>query len=312
MDRLAPLWNELLSQQGHTVFQRFAWNRLAAGYFSDRVTPHIVCVEGEAGAAILPAGLNHASGHLELLGEALFDYRDVLHAGEEEPLQHAWRLLASLRLPMRIIAVDQASAQRRWGDFPLTPFVSAPRVDRGAIDEAAFRMAHARLGRQMRRLQKQGAEFHTHAGGETQVLRRLYEGKRADFAADGQHNVFLDRRRADFLVAAAALEDSDCAVYTLEKQDELVAGVVTFRDEGIRRFYTIYFNPRWARYSPGVALLYEATARSLGEGFCCDYMTGEYPYKLRLANATQPLFRVDLSARQLAEIASRGPALEAA
>jgi hypothetical protein len=34
-------------------------------------------------------------------------------------------------------------------------------------------------------------------------------------------------------------------------------------------------------------------------------MTGEYPYKLRLANASHPLFRVDVSAEQLAGIAKQ-------
>jgi len=39
MDRLAPLWNELLEVQPHTLFQSFSWNRLAAEIFRDRLAP---------------------------------------------------------------------------------------------------------------------------------------------------------------------------------------------------------------------------------------------------------------------------------
>ena len=99
---------------------------------------------------------------------------------------------------------------------------------------------------------------------------------------------------------------SRCELFTLENAaGKLIAGLVSFRDGNIRRCYTIYFHPEWARYSPGVALLYEVTARSLGEGLSCDYMTGEYPYKLRLANASRPLYRVEASAEELADIAER-------
>ena len=100
------------------------------------------------------------------------------------------------------------------------------------------------------------------------------------------------------MVAVAALEGSSCEVFTLENDTgTLIAGLVTFRDRNVRRFYTIYFNPEWARYSPGVALLYEVTARSLAEGLSCDYMTGEYAYKLRLANSSRLLCKASRSAQ---------------
>src|SRR4051812_20025281 len=86
MEALAPLWTELLRHQEHTMFQQFAWNRLAAEVFSDRITPCVVAVESEAGAAIIPAGINHRENRMELLGELLFDYRDVLHRGDPEVL----------------------------------------------------------------------------------------------------------------------------------------------------------------------------------------------------------------------------------
>jgi CelD/BcsL family acetyltransferase involved in cellulose biosynthesis len=305
MDRLESLWQKLLCQQKHTLFQRFSWNRLAAEMFSDRLAPHVVCAESGRGAAIIPAAINRVSNRIELLGETLFDYRDVLSAGDSEALDHAWRVLAVYRKPLRVVSLEHAAASARWRHFPAAPFAQAPRVIHNAASETTFRLAHSRLGRQIRRLQKQGAEFHRSPGRNSQLVRRIYDGKRIQFAGDGYDNVFLDRSRCEFMVAAAAMEDEACEVYTLQKQGDLVAGLVAFNDGAVRRFYTTYFNPEWAHYSPGQALLYEATARALAEGLSCDYMTGEYPYKLRLANESRPLLYVDISAEQLADIAAQ-------
>jgi CelD/BcsL family acetyltransferase involved in cellulose biosynthesis len=305
MDRLAPLWERLLRCQDHSIFQRFSWNRLAAEMFADRLLPHIVCVESLSGAAIIPAAINRASNRVELLGETLFDYRDVLHTGDPEVLQHAWRLLAALQRPFHVISIGKPAARERWSEFPASPFAMAPRVLRAKTSETAFRQAHSRLGRQIRRLQKRGVEFRTTSGQNSELIRRIYDGKRTLFGSGGSGNVFLDLLRCEFMVAAAAMEGDECEIYTLQKQDALVAGLVTFNDGDTRRFYTTYFNPEWAHYSPGQALLYEASARTLAQEFDCDYMTGEYPYKLRLANASRPLFRLDVSAEQFAEIAEQ-------
>ncbi len=302
MDRIAPLWNELLQKQAHTIFQSFAWNRLAAEVFRDRATPYVVWATSDSGGAIIPAAINYATDRIELLGDALFDYRDVLCAGDPEILRLAWQQVATRGKPLRVLALH-SNAAGRWRDFPIAPFANAPQVDRSVIDEHRFRLAHSRLGRQMRRLQKLGISLHSRAGKDSAVIRHLYECKRAHFAAD-TGNLFRDLRRCEFMVAAAALQASQCEVFTLENErGTLVAGIVSFRDGDVRRCYTIYFHPEWARYSPGIALLYEVTARSLADGLSCDYMTGEYPYKLRLANSSRPLYKVELTAQQLGGIA---------
>ena len=305
MDRIAPLWNRILQSQAHTIFQSFAWNRLAAQMFGDRAMPQVLWLESDAGAAIIPAVVNKASRQLELLGETLFDYRDVLHAGDREILRIAWQQLAHYGVPLRVRALEQLAAAERWPEFPMSLFARAPQVDRMLIDERGFRLAHSRLGRQMRRLQKLGVSFRRIPGTNSAAVRHLYECKRTHFAGDTD-NLFLDQRRCDFMVAAAALNESRCELFTLETESgTLVAGIVTFRDGDVRRCYTTYFHPDWAHYSPGVTLLFEVTARALGEGLSCDYMTGEYPYKLRLANASRLLYDIELSARQLAQIAGR-------
>jgi CelD/BcsL family acetyltransferase involved in cellulose biosynthesis len=310
MDALAPLWDRLLCRQSHSLFQRFSWNRLAALTFSDRLSPYVVCAQSDAGAAIIPAAFNHKEHRFELLGEVLFDYRDVLHAGDPDVLRVAWRHLAEHKKQLHIVSVDSVTEQQRWIFFAPAPFAMAPEVK--DIPEETFRLAHSRLGRQLRRLEKRGVALRICPGNDSHVVRHLYECKRTHLATDGAANVFLDSRRSEFMVAAAALEGNACEIYTLEKDASLVAGLLTFRDEHVRRFYTIYFHPAWARYSPGQVLLFEATARSLADGLRCDYMTGEYPYKLRLANASRQLFRVDVSAEQLADIANRTPFASAA
>lgn len=303
MDRIEPLWNEILRQQDHTMFQSFAWNRLAAEVFRDRFTPCVAWMESDSGAAIIPAAINQARKRIELLGDVLFDYRDVLSIGDPELLRLAWHQIAACGKSLHIVSLLKRAANARWIDFPRSPFSKAPQVDRSAINEYEFRLAHSRLGRQMRRLQKLGITLHVHAGSDSTAIRHLYECKRKRFAADCD-NLFLDQHRCEFMVSAAAIEQSRCELFTLENNTgAVIAGLVSFRDGNVRRCYTIYFHPEWARYSPGVALLYEVTARSLAEGLSCDYMTGEYPYKLRLANASRALYRVEASAQELLEIA---------
>jgi CelD/BcsL family acetyltransferase involved in cellulose biosynthesis len=305
MVRLAPLWNELLKNQAHTIFQNFQWNRLAAEVFGDRLTPYVVGVESDSGAAIVPAAIHHAGNCVQLLGETLFDYRDVLHTGNHEVLRLAWQQIAKCGKPLRVTSIAPEAGAEGWSDLPLQPFARAPHVDRSQINESAFRLAHSRLGRQMRRLRKLGVTLRTYSGGNGVFVRRLYECKRNHFASD-LDNLFLDQRRCDFMVAAAATAGDACEILALESEGaELVAGLVSFRDGNVRRCYTIYFHPAWAHYSPGIALLYEASARALADGLSCDYMTGEYPYKLRLANSSQQLFKLEIAAQELAKLTSR-------
>ncbi len=301
MDGLAPLWEELLARQSHSIFQRFEWNRLAADVFGDRMTPHVISVESDTGAAIIPASIDHASGQLQLIGEVLFDYGDVLHAGDSQILHNAWRLLADTGNGLHVISVVREAAERRWANLPLQYFVNAPWVDRCIVDEQQFRRAHPRAARQFRRLTRLGVKLDAFSGSHAGIVRQLYRRKAEQESAGD--NLFRDPRRQQFMVEAATIEGTNCQVYTLEAAEgAMIAGIVTFRDHDIRRFYTTYFDPAWARYSPGVALLFEATARSLADGLHCDYMTGEYPYKLRFANASRPLYQLALNAQQLTDI----------
>ncbi len=308
LKRLEPMWADLLRQAPKTMFQKFEWNRLASEVFSDRLSPAVCAVESDGGAAIIPACINRLANRLELLGETLFDYRDVLHAGDERVLQAAWQMLLELRLPLSVTAVQAENASPCWREFGPVEFARAPWVDANKVTAEQFRLLHTRAWRQLRRMQRTGVTVHGHSGAECDLVRRSYQLKCDRFAGDA-NNLFRDERRREFMVAIAAAEAENCRVFTLEDGVGcIVAGLVTFLDGDIRRFYTIYFDPDWAAYSPGVALVFEATTLSLEQGLSCDYMTGDHPYKLRFANASRTLFRVDASPAQLAAIAHRRPA----
>ena len=89
------------------------------------------------------------------------------------------------------------------------------------------------------------------------------------------------------ITEVAAGAPSACQIFTLETASTLVSALVAFQDGNMRRFYTTYFDAAWAHYSPGVALLFEATRLSLAEGLGCDYMTGEQEYRRRRGMAVQ-------------------------
>jgi CelD/BcsL family acetyltransferase involved in cellulose biosynthesis len=285
------------------MFQSFGWNRLAAEMFGDRLSPVVCAVESDNGAAIIPAAIDRQGNRLELLGDTLFDYRDLLHVGDERVLQLAWQMLADFDLPLSVTAVQSENAAKHWQDFEPMEFARAPWVDAATLSAKQFRSLHTRAARQLRRMQRKGVTLHQYSGKDADPVRRIYQLKCDQFAND-TNNVFRDQRRREFMVAAAALEADKCRVLTLEDGAGcIVAGLVTFLDGEIRRFYTIYFDPEWAVYSPGVALVFEATALSLEQSLSCDYMTGEYPYKLRFANASRMLYSIEALPARVAAIA---------
>jgi len=52
-------------------------------------------------------------------------------------------------------------------------------------------------------------------------------------------------------------------------------------------------------------LLFDVVTESLREGLDCDFMTGEYPYKNRIATEMVPLYRVRATSTELREAAHR-------
>lgn len=301
LDRLRPLWDSLYSPESHTIFQSFDWNLLAAKAFASRSTLFVIAIQDDNDSVVVPACSTR--GTAQLIGDDLFDYRDMLVGGNEDIAASAIRRLADTGTGLNVTALMGASVRQRWQGLGFVPasFVTAPCVRRSEVDAQSFEAQHHRSARLVRKLTRAGVTSHVYRGSETALVRTIYE-KKSQQAMGGMSNLFADETRRDFLIAACGL--GTCDVFTLETAGSLVAALVTFRDGVVRRFYTTYYDYAWAHFSPGVALLYEVTRNSLTQGLDCDYMTGEQPHKMRFATSSVPLFRVDANATQLAEIAS--------
>jgi CelD/BcsL family acetyltransferase involved in cellulose biosynthesis len=302
--RLRPLWESLLRTGRYTVFQNFHLNLLAAGRFAGRERPYVVCAESAAGAAIVPAVLREGDVSIRLLGEELFDYRSVLHRGDDDVLCAALAALAPLERPMEIVAVRESDCGPLQGAMEAVPFCPAPAVRCAEIGAEEFAAAHSRLARNLRRLERLGFELRSYDGADPRLLRAIYTGK----AGQRSTSLFHDPERIEFLVSAAGLLPKVFEVFTLEKGPGMAAALVVLRDGDCRRFYTGWFAPEYEKHSPALALIYEITRQSLAMGLDCDYMTGEQPYKLRLATSAVQLYRVKARAEQLAALGRAGTA----
>lgn len=299
--RLKPLWEELLSAPGNTIFQSFQWNYLALQMFRSRESCRVIYAESDAGVAIAPCVIR--SGEVRFVGEELSDYRAPLVGGDPEVLREVWEIIAGWNLPLNVVAF-RGEDNRSYG-LPVTPFTTAPVVQASAVDSETFRSEHRRLGRHSRRISKRGIGLVKRSHDHAAVVRLIYERKAQQSAPS---NLFTDPLRREFMTAAASLPELRCDVYTYESDSDIVAALVTFREESARRFYTVYFDPAWSSLSPGQVLLFAATAETLEDGIDCDYMTGEYPYKMRLATGTVPLYRVFATPDQLRAVAAEtGP-----
>jgi len=293
IEGLRGRWQALTAAAPATIFQSFLWNLLAARLFWQE-QPCVVCAEDSNGLALIPACVT-ALG-IALLGETLFDYRDVL-ADDVGLLSAAWNQLAEPALPVEVGGLYGDAACERWksSGFYTQPLVNSPCVRRADIDAHEFEARHHRTARSLRRLARMGICVRRYPGTDTALARMIYERKGEQKIPS---NLLADRTRRQFLVTAAGL--GGCDLFTLESAGSLIAALVTFRDGYVRRFYTTYYDHGWAHYSPGIALLMEVTRRSLAEGLDCDYMTGEQSYKMRFATSSVRLYRAAATAEMLA------------
>jgi hypothetical protein len=297
--RLQPVW-ERLRRDHHTIFQEFDWNLLAARTFADREEPHVIYAHASFGEAIIPAVLRQKNGATEigLLGEELFDYRNLLSAGDEEVLRSALAHLGDLKQPLRITALRQSDCEALPRELSLDRFTVAPGIRCRQLSADTFAEMHLRLARNLRRMQRLGYELNVKDGSHSQLLRNIYQLK----AEQDRESLFRDPLRREFMVEAALLQPQRVQIFTLESGSRLGAALVTFLDPGVRRFYTCWFASELSKHSPALSLIYEVSRLSLAAGLDCDYMTGEQPYKLRLATSAVQLFHLHATADQLAAL----------
>ena len=169
-----------------------------------------------------------------------------------------------------------------------------------------FAAKHNRLARWRRRLEVEGVTFRCRTGADLDLVRFIYQQKGSQPAESGE-NLFSDPRRIQFMMEICGTVGSACEIFTLESAGTLVGALVTFRDREVRRFYTVYFDQAWSRYSPGMVLLNEVTRRSLKAGLECDYMTGEHGYKLRFATSVVPMYWAEATADDLGMVRRVAP-----
>jgi CelD/BcsL family acetyltransferase involved in cellulose biosynthesis len=297
MEKLRSPWQSLCAGGQHTVFQDFDWNLLAARTFSDE-RPFVVHAESSYGVAIVPAVFRSTDHTVRMLGEELFDYRSFLHQGDDTILRSALAALGQLGRRLEIVAVRATDRHPVMQQLQLTPFINAPSIRSGEMPSASFARLHNRLARNLRRFQRMGFELRQRNGDSPELVRSIYEKK----AATDPSSLFHDPRRVAFMVEAARIKPAQCEIYTLESGARMAAALVTFRDESYRRFYTCWFDQEMSKLSPAMTLLHEATRQTLAANMNCDYMTGEQPYKLRLATSAMPLFRLQATPSQLAAV----------
>jgi CelD/BcsL family acetyltransferase involved in cellulose biosynthesis len=293
-----PLWEALRAAGRHTIFQGFELNLLAAARFAKREEPYVVCVESSNGAAIIPAVLRRSDGTIRLLGEELFDYRTFLHTGDDEALRAALGALAELGSPLEIVALREVDRSAVSDPLQIVPFAAAPYVNCVGTSAREFAAAHTRLARNLRRLERLGFELRSYDGDNPLLLRSIYSAK----AGQSESSLFHDSERVEFMVSAAGLMPDVFEISTLENGGTMAAAVVTLRDGRWRRFYTGWFAAEYQKHSPALALIYEITRQSLADGLDCDYMTGEQPYKMRLATNSVALYRALATREELAAI----------
>jgi CelD/BcsL family acetyltransferase involved in cellulose biosynthesis len=298
--RLRSRWESLCAAEQSTIFQDFDWNMLAVTTFAEREPPRIVCAEASYGLAIVPAVIRQSDASLRLAGEELFDYRCFLHEGDDAVLACALAELAAWQRPLEVIGLRDQDRKSVLNGLRSSSFSGAPRIDRSSLSAEEFGARHSRLGRNLRRLERQGFAIRAYSGENSPLVSLIYERK----AAQDPCSLFHDPLRIEFLVKAALLQPLAFEIFILERGSSMAAAVVTLRDGDVRRFYTGWFAPEFERLSPAMALIYEITRQALAAGLDCDYMTGEQPYKMRLATSCVPLYRLRASPHELAAIAS--------
>lgn len=293
IETLGSVWDSLMNPE-LSLFQSHRWNLLAAKFFGEREEPHFVFAENDNGAAILPAVIQTQSRTLSFAGESLLDYRDYLATGDHAPLMAAWQKLATLDLRLSITAISRMQAHI-WERMPKTFFSIAPRLNSGQVTAEGFVQDHSRAFSRVRKLRRMGLHIIQHSGNAS-IVAEIYRLRTTQSTGT---ELFHDSLRAEFMVAVCRAEGSNCEIFSLEAGSTVVAALVTFRDADWRRCYTIFYDRGWARFSPGTSLLFEVVRRSLEQGISVDLMTGEQPYKMRMAESTQDLFKVSASVSEM-------------
>lgn len=313
---LAAVWACAAQPQPASCFQSFAFAQCWAKIYGGQA--RILVLYSAAPAWVLPFAI--CRGALSMLGHGLFDYADVVGAPAvaDTVREQAGGIAAELLSVAGWEALDICAVP---GDSPFLEFwralaaalgapgiasvfsrySAAPRLSLGAMPgvqddarSAELDGIHSRAAARLRRAQR-GSRLGAveEPAARRQLLLWMLEQKERRLQSLGQNNV-LHTAEATWLgqMVADYPETAELWAYCHEAQP--IAGFLTFLMAPVRYGYLLAFDPAQARQSPAIELLYFVLRQTVAEGRAFDFLTGEQGYKLRFANGSRPLLRLQV------------------
>lgn len=335
LERLAPDWDELvLAMPRPSPYLLRAWVKGWWDAFGDGADLRVHCAWRDrrlVGALPLYSFREHGLRVARFVGGADSALADVLVAADggpeiaaalaERAADEAYDLADLFGLPAHS-RLEAAFGQNR---LTLVPRVAAPVVDlRPGWDaiyrervSAKHRKAHRRMRRQLgaqgvfeSRLARTPAEIET-ALEEAFTLHALRWRDRPDRSAFSSPAGRALHREAMPALAA----DDVVRILTLRLDGRPIAFTAFFVIRATMVLHRLAFDPAFGRWSPGLLATHDAVNAAAEEGVQrVEFLGGEEPYKLALADGMEPLyegFGLARGARGHAAIMQRRAALAA-
>lgn len=313
---LAAVWARAAQPQPASCFQSFAFAQCWARIYGGQA--RILVLHSAAPAWVLPFAVRQ--GALSMLGHGLFDYADVVGAPAvaeaaraqargiaakllsfagwealdicavpgDSPFVGFWRALAAA-----ITAPGIEPVLARYSAAPRLDLRAQPGRPAGAQPEDLDRR-HSRAAARLRRAQRVSRLGPVREpAARRQLLLWMLEQKERRLQSQGRSNV-LQTAEAAWLEQMVMGDPETAELWAYAHAAAPVAGFLTFLAASVRYGYLLAFDPAQARQSPAIELLYFVLRQTAAEGRDFDFLTGEQAYKLRFANASRPLLRLQV------------------
>ena len=307
--RLGPQFDELVLAASAPVTARRPWLQAWLQTYSS-YEPVILVVVGpcgrlEAAAPLavrqrsrncLITALGHGPSDAALLPARSATAADLLAAGIKEWLESEtrnWSLalrhltagdLVGKRLPAHI-------RRTRYEPGAVSPQLHVDANEAPSLSDYVSSRHTQEVRRRWRRMMKDGmgpaVEQVTRRDEIKKIMPQVEEVFRARDAALHRRCALDDKFQGPFfrtVVETHAMRQEVCLT-TLFLNGQLAAYVLCFIDGDTYRMWNCRFDPRFARYSPGMVAMDSSVAHALMAGCrTYDFMRGEEPYKASYAN----------------------------
>lgn len=309
-EELGAALDEIHTATGTPITARRPWLETWVRSFNG-YEPFAVVVDGpggclEAAALLAQSGFpglrqvtaigDGPSDHLSLparhpaaartLARAVADYL-------EHDLRGQWFLIIRQLTPGDPVAAALA-AELPWAR--ILPGQSSPLTrfeERRSIDAHLSRDQRRAVRRRIRRMTAEGLSPEiSHLRDPEAVATILPEVEAVCRSRDSDMGrAYLeDKRKAEFFRAAINRHASrgEAELTTLRVRGQLAAYAVCLLDGETRRLWNGRFAPEWRRFGPGQIANSAALERALTDPSCTqfDWMRGDHPYKLSMANGS--------------------------